>query len=128
MAQQLENNQAIDSLNPGKRSRGRPPVKNPLSQAERARRYREKKRAAKEAGQVTAKSKHIPELESEILRLNNELEFYRQFADQRKELDQLKRQNADLRSIVETFIEARQKKKAIPADVFRNICQSYLRL
>lgn len=79
------------------RRRGRPRVENPLSAAERAKRYREKRKAEGRPRRsivsighgepvVTNRSGQVSVLEREIRTLKKELELYRQFAEQRADL------------------------------------------
>lgn len=111
-----------------KRGRGRPRIENPLSAAERARRYRERKRQSGASGsKADGASKRAAASGSELMRLQAELQVLQEFQRQsHAEVATLRQENADLRGLVDMFINARLKSKPIPADVFRNICAAYL--
>lgn len=114
---------------PPRRGRGRPRVENPLSAAERARRYRERKREAAASPGKPAKARP-PGVAAgtEVSRLKEELRAHRERAAQWEwEASRLGQEVADLRSLLDMFIDARLKRKPIPGDVFRNICASYLK-
>lgn len=100
---------------PAKRGRGRPRSPNPLSAAERARRYRLKKKQGKTGKTAT------PAKEGIALTPENFALLLQQNAELRQDL-------ADMISAVELFIGYRQSKKAMPLDIFRNLCQSHLKI
>ena len=130
-----------------KRGRGRPRVENPLSAAERAKRYREKKRLEtssrtrimsiiRDEEPATKKNDEVWRLELEVQQLKASLESYRQFAEQRAELDdhaqrqfddlqlQLKMEKAYVRDLVgalETVEKIAASGKRIPADVRKGL-------
>lgn len=119
---QPEDHFTTDLLDPVKRSRGRPRLANRLSDAERARRYREKKRTAEAARRNTHETSQYPPATEDGLDLhtrNTEL------------LEQVGRLQEDLAAMcdaVDLFIVYRQKKRSMPADIFRNVCQGHLKI
>lgn len=128
---QAQETRPID-LAPAKRGRGRPRVENPLSAAERAKRYRERKRQAGASANGRAGADSSPAVrdakDAQLQRLKAELQAQREAAARHeRERAQMGREIADLRGLLDMFIEARMKRKTIPADVFRNICASYLK-
>jgi hypothetical protein len=95
MAKQLEDKKTIDLLAGEKRGRGRPPVENPLSNAERQRLFRQRKKA----GLVVTKK--VTKIDPAVLR---------------------EKQRADaLAAALELMVEAKLKKKGLPSDVFARI-------
>lgn len=94
-----------------KRGRGRPRMENPLTPAERAKRYRARKKAQKNSAPLAEKNDKNA----------NDALFWREMYEAEA------RRAADLHSLADMFINARLKKKTIPADVFRNICQSFFK-
>lgn len=114
---QPEDNRTLDLLDPPKRGRGRPRSPNPLSAAERARRYRAKKNRQKSEhnSQGTPAS-------------NASARTMGAIANQYAQIDQLRVDLATAIGAIELFIEYRNKHRKMPADIFRNLCQSHLRL
>jgi hypothetical protein len=107
---QPEDTKTIDLLQQ-KRGRGRPPVENPLTPAERAKRYREKSKAeGRSRRSIMAIIRDEPPvtnkdndetflLKLKIQQLENDLASYRKFDDQRRELDDMaQRQFDEIRS------------------------------
>jgi hypothetical protein len=111
---------------------------NALTPAQRAKRYRDRQRELKESkpnkSDVTKNlhlskrdvtEKELPSyglLESRIVLLNAENMRLSQ------DLEAATQQIADLSGLLQMFIDAWMNKRSIPADVFRNICQSLLKL
>lgn len=108
--------------NEPRRGPGRPRLPNALTPAQRAKRYRERKRQRMNDAPITKKERPASHTLAQAQHLSAEN------ARLTKELKAAQGRIADLRSIVDMFIDARMKKTAIPADVFRNICASYLKL
>ena len=118
---QPEDTKTIDLLQGERRGRGRPRIENPLSPAERAKRYRARQRENKvsrlEDGMSVTKNKGVTENKNspEMLVPVDEL-----VAEQGR--------SDVLRAIVDMFIDHRMKKKPLPADIFRNICETVVKL
>lgn len=112
---QPEDKKTLDFLDEQKRGRGRPPVANALTPADRAKRYRDKKRQSKGNNSVTRHEKSDSEsvgmLESRIMLLNAENGLLG------KELEDAKARIADLTGALEVVVKLRSAKKGIPADV-----------
>lgn len=106
-----------------RRGRGRPRSDNPLSDAERARRYRENQRKKKLAEannrDVTKNQSRAPQNLERLAAENAAL---------RLSVTSLEQDLADMISAVELFIDYRRKQKALPADIFRNVCESHLNI
>ena len=107
--------------NEPKRGPGRPRLPNALTPAQRAKRYRERKRQRMNDAPMTEKERPSSHTHAQAQRLDAENTRLK------AELKAAQVRIADLRSLVDMFIDARMKKKTIPADVFRNICVSYLK-
>lgn len=105
-----------------KRGRGRPRAENPLSAAERARRYRENQRKKAEAVNIRDVTKNSVTQSGKAAQLASEN------AALRRQVEQLAKDLHDTIGAVELFIDYRQKKKSIPADIFRNLCESHLKI
>lgn len=113
---QPQDTKTLDLLEPVKRGRGRPRVEHALTPAERAKRYRDNRRArlgttVTENKVVTEKDNKVFLLQCEIQSLQNELDSYRKFHEQRAELDDLAqrrfddltRENKELRQQIEAL-------------------------
>ena len=103
---QPEDNKTLDFLEKQKRGRGRPPVENALTPADRAKRYRDKKRQTKDNNSVTRHENtgnQVFMLECKIRQLESDVNAHREFARQwfedrkaaQREIDMLKGELAE---------------------------------
>ena len=120
---QPEDSFTMDLLEPGKRGRGRPRLINRLSDAERARRYRAKKRKAEAAHQNI---REVSQNHSATVDAFDDLRT--QKAQLLEQVIRLQQDLAAMCDAVDLFIEYRQKKRTMPADIFRNVCQGHLKV
>ena len=113
---QPQDTKTLDLLEPVKRGRGRPRLEHALTPAERAKRYRDNRRTrlnntVTDNNIVTEKDNKVFLLQCEIQHLQNELDGYRKFHEQRAELDylaqrqfdDLTRENKELRKQIEVL-------------------------
>lgn len=126
MKRQANTKASNRSADKPKRGPGRPRLPNALTPAQRAKRYRDRKRQRLNDAAATP-NKRATENEGAVS-LAQAQRLSAENARLAAELKAAQGRIADLRSMVEMFIEARMKKKTIPADVFRNLCESYLKL
>ena len=137
---QPQDTRTIDMLDSGKRGRGRPRVENPLSAAERAKRYRDKKRQEassrtrimsiiRDEEPATKKSDEVWRLEMEIQRLKAEVDSWRQFALQyaddvknaQDQLDARSRHIDDLVGALDEVLRVADSGKRLPVDVRKGL-------
>jgi hypothetical protein len=109
------------------RKRGGPSLVDALTPAQRAKRYRDRLRQLKESHQnkrdATEKSYLHMDCSKAVMYCSTpKISAFLKISRRRRQ------QIADLSGMLQMFIDAQMNKRSIPAGVFRNICQSFLKL
>jgi hypothetical protein len=106
----LENKKTGDSLTKAKQRRGRPRLPTALTPAQRAKRYRDKKRVEKRAGKSV-----------DILPIVQDMDVCAENVSLQQDLQEAQKYIHDLTGALEVVVTTASKGKRIPAEVIKGL-------